>query len=205
MRPLTDNTPKPLLRVDGRALIEWHLYALSKSGIVDIVINVAHLGEQIENALGDGSRYGVNISYSREASALETAGGIIQALPLLGRDDFIVVNGDIHTDFDFSGLVARKPPARGAHLVMVDTPDYKDKNDFYLGSEGVLSTESPGQALTYAGIARFTTAFFASLLDGKQALAPLLIDAMQLSRVSGEYYAGRWHDVGTPERLEQLQ
>jgi MurNAc alpha-1-phosphate uridylyltransferase len=198
MRPLTDSTPKPLLRIGGQMLIEHHVHALARAGISELVINHAHLGEQIVRALGDGSAYGVSIRYSPERdAALDTGGGIFNALPLLGEAPFLVVNADIWTDFDFSGL---PQDIEGlAHLVMVDNPPQHPEGDFSL-SEGRLSQQGPAM-LTYSGIGVYRTELFAGCSPGAFPLAPLLRAAMDQGRVTGEHFTGSWFDIGTPQRL----
>ena len=206
MRPLTDTVPKPLLQVGGKALIEWHLEALAMAGFRDIVINHAHLGAQIETALGDGSRYGVSIRYSPEGEALETAGGIANALPLLGEKPFLVVNGDVFCDYDFarlSHLACSLPPERLAHLVLVDNPVQHPAGDFYLANN--MLTEQGDAKLTFSGIGVYRPELFAGVVRGTKAkLAPLLHQAIEQGKVSGEHYRGRWVDVGTPARLKEL-
>ncbi len=200
MRPLTDNTPKPLLRVGGAYLIEYHLRALAKAGFETVVINHAHLGEQIEQALGDGSRYGLSIIYSPEGSALETGGGIFRALPLLGDEPFLVVNGDVWTDYPFERLKIQ--PLQLAHLILVDNPPQHTKGDFAL-QEGRV-TETEGERLTFSGIGIYRPELLAGCKPGAFPLAPILRRAMAAGQVSGERYQGRWFDIGTPERLAQL-
>jgi MurNAc alpha-1-phosphate uridylyltransferase len=200
MRPLTDTTPKPLLEAGSRRLIEYHIEALAAAGITDLVINHAHLGEQIEGALGQGERYGVRIRYSAEGTALETGGGIHRALPLLGPDPFLVVNGDIWTDYPFSRLPA--VPQGLAHLVLVDNPPHHRDGDFALSGGKVVPTGGP--RLTFAGIGLYRPELFAHCRPGRFPLAPLLREAMAEGRVSGEHYRGRWTDIGTPERLAAL-
>ncbi len=204
MRPLTDTTPKPLLEAGGKPLIVWHLEALAQAGIEEVVINHAWLGQQIEVALGDGSAYGVCIHYSPEKpEALETAGGIIQALPLLGRDPFLVINGDIWCDYPFASLVAQSlSPAFEAHLVMVDNPAHHSDGDFVL-NRGLLGAEGKPR-LTFSGIGVYSPSLFTGLPQGKRPLAPLLRVAMMETKVSGEYYSGQWFDIGAPARLQQL-
>ena len=201
MRPLTDNTPKPLLEVGGKALIEYHLLALKKAGIHDVIINHAWLGEQIELRLGNGEQYGLRIGYSPEVpEALETAGGIIQALQWLGSDPFIVINGDIWSDYPLQQLPGS--PDGLAHLVMVDNPLHNPQGDFCLINN---SLQAQGKAkLTYSGIGVYHPDLFAGLEAGKRPLAPLLKNAMDKKLVSGEHYHGRWYDIGTPERLTEL-
>lgn len=202
MRPLTDIVPKPLLKVAGKALIEYHIEALAKAGITELVINCAWLGQQLINKLGDGSRYGVSITYSDEGDeALETAGGIINALHLLGEKPFIVVNGDIWCDYDFSRL--SEQPGGLAHLVMVANPEHNLKGDFSLGDDDKLQAEGES-ILTFSGIGVYHPRLFGGLPTGKQPLAPLLRQAMQQNKVTGEIHEGVWLDIGTPERLDEL-
>ena len=203
MRPLTDRTPKPLLVAGGKPLIVWHLERLAAAGFRDIVINHAHLGEQIEQALGDGAKWGVHIAYSPEPpGALETAGGIATALPLLGDAPFLVVNGDIYCDVDF-GRFSRSTVA-GAHLVMVANPAHHAGGDFSLDGERVIRAYGE-QTLTYAGIGIFSPAFFAGVQPGTiMKLRPLLDAAIAAGTLTGERFAGRWVDVGTPQRLAEL-
>lgn len=203
MRPLTDHTPKPLLPAGGKPLIAWHLERLAAAGFGDIVVNHAHLGAQIEAALGDGSRWGLAIRYSPEPpGALETAGGIANALPLLGDEPFLVVNGDIFCDWDFCR--ARDLSQRGAHLVMVANPSHHAGGDFGLEGDRVRFADA-GQTYTYAGIGVFSPAFFAAVPRGQPLkLRPLLDAAIAAGNLTGERHGGRWVDVGTPERLAQL-
>ncbi len=206
MRPLTDRTPKPLLEVKGKTLIEYHLEALAEAGIQEIIINHGWLGEQIPAALGDGSHYGVTIRYSAEPSeALETGGGILQALPLLGDDPFIVVNGDIFTDYPFERLL--QTPASSAHLVLVDNPPHHPHGDFVLEQSQIVGygAEEPRKKLTYSGIARFQPTFFEQARSGRFPLAPMLFAAVDYGVLQGEHYKGDWSDVGTPERLKWLE
>ena len=201
MRPLTDHTPKPLLRAGGKALIDWHIDALREAGFHELVINTAWLGEQIETALGDGGDRGVEIVYSREGTPLETAGGIRRALSLLGERPFAVINGDIWTDFDYRHL--RREPTGLAHLVLVDNPAHNPGGDFALADDGKV-TDNGAHRLTFAGIGVYRPALFQALADGEARLAPLLRDAMAEGRVSGEHHRGRWFDIGTPQRLDEL-
>jgi MurNAc alpha-1-phosphate uridylyltransferase len=201
MRPLTDATPKALLRVGGQTLIEHHVHALARAGITELVINHAHLGAQIVQALGDGAAYGVHIQYSAETgAALETGGGIFRALPLLGAAPFVVVNADIWTDYEFRCL----PQAiEGlAHLVMVDNPPQHPDGDFSL-SEGRLAQRGPAM-LTFSGIGVYRPDLFEGCAAGAFPLAPLLRRAMDAGRVTGEHYSGRWYDIGTPARLAAI-
>ncbi|MCB1734619.1 MAG: nucleotidyltransferase family protein [Gammaproteobacteria bacterium] len=202
MRPLTDATPKPLLRVGGRRLIEYHLLALAKAGVRDVVINTAHLAEQIPAALGDGSRYGVHIDYTVEPEgALETGGGIFNALPLLGPEPFLVVNGDVWTDVPIAPLL--QAPRGLAHLVMISNPPQHPNGDFALDDAGQVHADGACK-LTFSGIGVYVPAFFTGCVAGRFPLAPLLRGAMASGQVSGEHYRGAWHDIGTPERLAAL-
>ena len=198
MRPLTDHTPKPLLVAGGKPLIVHHLERLARSGFRDLVINHAHLGERIEAALGDGSRWGVHIAYSPEASALETGGGIFHALALLGPEPFLVVNGDVWTNLDFSHLALAA--GKLAHLVLVDNPPHHPRGDFHL--EGGLVQAMP--RLTFSGIGVYHPDLFRGCRPGAFPLAPLLRAAMAAGQVSGEHYRGLWLDIGTPQRLGDL-
>lgn len=214
MRPLTDHTPKPLLKAGGRSLIEYHIANLRRAGITELVINTAWLGEQLEAALGDGSALGVQIRWSRECAPLETAGGIRKALPLLGEAPFAVVNGDIWTDYPFQRLP--QTLAGDAHLVLVDNPPHHPQGDFLL-----FCNEAPlagggqvqdngaraapgGLMLTFSGIGVYRPELFAGLPEGAAPLAPLLRRAMAAGRVSGEHHRGHWFDIGTPQRLAAL-
>lgn len=206
MRPLTLHTPKPLLEVGGNPLIVWHIEKLQKVGVTEIVINTAWLGEKLANALGDGSQFGVKILWSHEGEGLETAGGIINALPLLGDEPFILVNGDVWTTMDFASLLDVQLGEQQAHLVLVENPPQHLKGDFIL-SNGLAYTfeqEQSGEALTYSGIAVLHPRMFAGLENGKRPLAPLLKQAMQQQQVLAEKMQAVWVDVGTPERLQQL-
>ena len=207
MRPLTDTLPKPLLTVGGKSLLVWHIENLAAAGVRHIVINHAHLGTLIEDRLGDGSALGVTIQYSREGVALETAGGIVLALPLLGDEPFLVVNGDIYCELDFAPLVARgalmKSNDAAAHLVLVDNPPHHPRGDFALAG-GEIRNEG-GARLTFSGIGLYCAQLFAGITPGeKAALAPLLRRAADAGAVTGEHFCGRWEDVGTPQRLAEL-
>jgi MurNAc alpha-1-phosphate uridylyltransferase len=203
MRPLTDLTPKPLLEVGGRALIEYHVEALVSAGFRELVINHSRLGHLIEKRLGDGSRYGASIRYSAEGEApLETGGGIFNALTLLGSGPFVVVNADIWTDFDFAALHRRRRPA-AAHVVLVPNPPHHPDGDFGL-SEGFLKTDLPGR-LTYSGIGVYHADLFRGCVRGRFPLAPLIRAAADRGEVTGELFPGTWIDVGTPERLSLLR
>ncbi len=203
MRPLTDTTPKPLLRVGGQALIGHAIAALRQAGITDLVINHAHLGQQIERALGDGSQLGVRLEYSPEPpGALDTGGGIVNALPRLGDAPFLVVNGDIWTDFPFASLV--RPFSAPAHLVLVDNPPHHPEGDFYLAG-GEVQDKGPGRRLTFSGIGVYSPDLFAGCRPERFPLVPLLRRAMERGEVSGEHYRGLWFDIGTPDRLAALE
>lgn len=202
MRPLTDSRPKPLLEVGGKPLIQYHLDALALAGIRDIVINLAWQGELIRGALGDGERFGVRIRYSEEPQgALETGGGILAALPLLGPDPFLVISGDIWTEFPLGSCIGRLAGADVAHFVLVPNPDFHAQGDFGLES-GRLLDRAPRH--TYANIGVLRADFFAGRLPGRFAVAPLMFDWIRQGRVSGELYWGRWHNLGTPTQLTQL-
>ncbi|WP_213881724.1 N-acetylmuramate alpha-1-phosphate uridylyltransferase MurU [Pseudomonas sp. dw_358] len=203
MRPLTLHTPKPMLPVGGSPLIEYHLRALAAAGFHEVVINHAWLGRQIEDGLGDGSRFGLHIQYSAEGEPLETAGGILKALPLLGAEPFVLVNGDVWTDYDFAAL---RVPLRGlAHLVLVDNPEHHPAGDFSLVEGQVRDVPHLDPRLTYAGLAVLTPELFHGCTPGVHKLAPLYRNAMALGQVSGEHYRGRWVDVGTHERLAEAE
>jgi MurNAc alpha-1-phosphate uridylyltransferase len=207
MRPLTDHTPKPLLQAGGKSLIYRHLDKLAGAGFARVVVNHAHLGAQIEAAVGDGSRWGLQVRFSPETEALETAGGIRKALPLLDAGSFAVVNGDVYSELDYGHLARaaqRLADAEDtAHLVLVDNPPHHPGGDFALHADRV---RGEGAAmLTFSGMGAYRAALFEPLEPGtRRALAPLLREQMALGRVSGEHYAGRWTDVGTPERLAEL-
>ncbi|WP_166365990.1 N-acetylmuramate alpha-1-phosphate uridylyltransferase MurU [Pseudomonas akapageensis] len=203
MRPLTLHTPKPLVRVGGVPLIEYHLRALHAAGFKEIVINHAWLGQQIEDYLGDGSRYGLQIRYSAEGEPLETGGGIFKALPLLGEEPFVLVNGDIWTDYDLGAL--RKPLAGLAHLVLVNNPQHHAVGDFSLVDGQVQDARPAVPSMTYSGIAVLHPRLFAKCQAGAFKLAPLLRQAMGKGQVSGEHFAGHWVDVGTHERLAEVE
>ncbi|MBI3344645.1 MAG: nucleotidyltransferase family protein [Gammaproteobacteria bacterium] len=217
MRPLTDHTPKALLTAGGERLIGYHIENLARAGIYEIIINHARLGEQIEHVLGDGSNFGVRIFYSPEGEqALETGGGIFNALSLLGAGPFIVVNADVWTDYPFAQLPA--DPEGFAHLVLVDNPPHHSDGDFALsagyvydhfpsppGESEARGAKPQGEArLTFSGIGVYRPELFAECKPGKFPLAPLLRQAMEKRQVTGEHYRGTWFDIGTPERLQQL-
>lgn len=207
MRPLTDHLPKPLLEAGGKPLIVWHVEKLAAAGFEQVVINHAHLGTLIERALGDGSRFGIPIVYSREVAALETAGGIANALPLLGAAPFAAVNADVFSAYDYAQLARAvaclAPPERLAHLVLIDNPGHHPEGDFALRGDEVVPD---GARLTFSGIAAYHPELFTGIVRGAKArLAPLLRGYIAARRVSGEHYRGRWHDIGTPERLAGLE
>ena len=203
MRPLTDARPKSLLCAGGKPLIVWQLEKLARAGFGEIVINHAYLGDQIEAALGDGARFGLSIRYSPESEALETAGGIARALPLLGTEPFLATNADIYSDYDFAALARLELRDRFAHLVLVDNPPQHPRGDFALAAAQVRETGA--QLLTFSGIGVYAPRLFGGIAPGaKLPLAPLLRKAMAAGRVSGEHFRGRWQDIGTAERLQAL-
>jgi len=207
MRPLTDRCPKPLLHAGGRALIEWHLARLAGAGFRRVVVNHAHLGAMIEQALGDGSRWGLSIAYSREPQALETAGGIANAMPLLGDGHFLVVNADIWCDFDFGRARTIAAQMRAASLlawcVLVDNPPQHPGGDFGIASGRLTAEGSP--RYTFSGIGVYAPSLFDGIARGSKApLAPLLREAIRRRRAGAERHPGRWVDVGTPQRLAEL-
>ena len=202
MRPLTDTTPKPLLPVAGKPLIEHHLLRLKAAGFTDIVINHAWLGAQIEAALGDGSRFGLSIRYSAEGMPpLETGGGVLRALPLLGDEPFLLMSSDIWIDHPLSSL--RDIAIERAHLVLVDNPPHHPSGDFALAGTGRVSENGDGQRLTYSGLAVLHPRLFDGCEAGAFPIRPLLVKAMAEGAVSGEHHRGQWLDVGTPQRLAQ--
>jgi len=202
LRPLTDHAPKPLLEAGGRPLIEHTIIALARAGFTGLVVNLAHLGGQIQSCLGDGSRLGVAIAYSHEGEeALETGGGIHHALPLLGEGPFLVVNGDLATDYPFARLHAR--PEGLAHLVLVENPAHHPRGDFALQGDGTLSATGEPRH-TFSGIGVYRPELFAACQPGKFPLAPLLREAMPKGLVSGELYQGFWMDIGTLGRLQEF-
>lgn len=206
MRPLTLYTPKPLLEVGGKPLIVWHIEKLKKIGVTEIVINSAWLADKLIGSLGDGSQFGVDIRWTREDEGLETAGGIINALPLLGIDPFILVNGDVWTTMDFEALRHIKLNDDLAHLVLVDNPKQHPEGDFTLfdGRAFTFDQDVTGENLTFSGVSVIHPKLFDGLEPGKRPLAPLLKQAMHNQKISGEKLKGAWVDVGTPERLLEL-
>jgi N-acetyl-alpha-D-muramate 1-phosphate uridylyltransferase len=208
MRPLTDQVPKPLLKVAGRSLIEWQVARLVAGGFRELVVNHSYLGAMIESALGDGARFGASIRYSHEPHALETAGGVVQALALLGDQPFAVVSADIHTEFDYATLLPRveaiagDPIGRVAHFVLVDNPDFHPDGDMALAG-GRVAREGP--RLTYANISIFHPAPFLELVPGTPVkLFPWAYRLVEAGRVTGERYAGSWDNIGTPDQLAAL-
>ena len=204
MLPLTETCPKPLLRVGGKPLLEHHILNLKEAGFTELVVNAAHLSEQIEAFCGDGSQWGVHIQVSVEPEPLETAGGIIQALPLLGDKSFAVVNGDIWCPFSFGLLRDVDLRPAGAHLVLVDNPEHNQAGDFSLDQGDVIQASEQKQVLTYSGIGVYSPAFFRGLPRGSRPLKPLLDAAIEKDLISGQHWVGAWEDVGTPERLAKL-
>jgi MurNAc alpha-1-phosphate uridylyltransferase len=214
MRPLTDDLPKPLLTIQSKSLLAWHLEALAKAKVKNVVINHAWLGKKIEAALGDGEQFGIHIQYSPEETALETAGGICQALPMIAPNDyFLVINGDVFSPnlsvvklLETASKMRQDPLRPLAHLLMVPNPVQHPEGDFYLQNSTVKSAQSTGaEKLTFSGIGIYHKDLFKNLEFGAPAkLAPLLRMAMEQNKVSGEKYLGPWHDVGTPQRLQEL-
>lgn len=208
MRPLTDRVPKPLLEAGGKALIEWQIEQLAEAGFQRFVINHAHLGSLIEQRLGDGARWGVRIYYSREREALETAGGIRYAMPLIAANAFAAVNSDVHTDYDYRRLASRLAAMENdagvqAHLILVSNPPHHPHGDFHF--EGGMPVPSGTRKLTFAGIGAYRAELFDPVSAGsRHPLAPLITRAIAAGRASGEHHQGMWFDIGTPERLRQL-
>lgn len=202
MRPLTDTLPKPLLEVKGKPLIVWHLEKLARNGFKEVVINIAHLGYMIPEYLGDGSKYGIKIFYSdeQEIGALESAGGIKKALPLLGDKPFLVVNGDVFTAYEFDSSFELKD--KKAHLILVPNPPHNPQGDFALKDDLVLN--SAKEMFTFSGIGYYHPSFFDGVALQKSPLAPLLRDSIERKSVSAEIFKNMWHDVGTPQRLEEI-
>lgn len=208
MKPLTDTIPKPLVEVAGSPLIKHHLNNLSLAGVSDFVVNHAHLGDKIIAMLQAYSEAHseVAIRFSPEPlGGLETAGGIIKALPILNTETFLVVNADVWTDYDFSLLANHGIGNNLAHLVLVDTPFYKKKHDFFLDEQGVVNEKNQGRGLTFAGISLLSRALFDGLDVERRPLPPLFREAIKKGKVTGEYFTGDWEDVGTVERLEKLR
>jgi len=204
LRPLTDALPKAMVCAGGKPLIAWHLERLAAAGYREAVINVSHLGERIVEALGDGERYGLRIAYSREREPLETAGGLAHARALLGEAPFLLVNADVYCEFDFAWLRGRSLGAGLGHLVLVPNPAHRSGGDFTL--EDAMIGNGAGPRYTYAGIAVMSPALVAGVAPGEKApLAPLLRAAAERRLLSGELYRGVWQDVGTRERLAELE
>ncbi len=204
LAPLTDHTPKPLIEVDGQSLIEHHINNLVNSGIKEIIVNVSYLAQHIEDKLGDGSRYRASIQYSREPQgALETGGGIVNALSLLDDEPFVAVNADIYTDYNFSYL----PPLDGdlAHLVLIENPKHNPHGDFSLDVKSKLCKRENKNAYTYSGIALYSPELFAGFKVSKYSIVPIIEQASKNNQISGTVYKGLWHDIGTTERLNLLQ
>lgn len=205
MLPLTESTPKPLLKVGKHSLIEHHLLALNRAGFVNIVINIAYLSEKIKQQLGDGSQFGLQIRYSDEQNtgALETAGGIKNALPLIDSDPFLVINADIYTDFDFTEIL--QPLDSDGRLILVGNPEHNPNGDFAIQNNSFLGDrEQDKDSYTFSGIALYQKALFATLDSGKQPLLPVFKTAIAQQKLEAQVYSGQWCDVGTPERLAQI-
>ncbi len=203
MRPLTDTTPKPLLLVAGKPIIQYTIEQLVRTGFTEIVINIAHLGQKIKDTLGTGAKFGASIAYSDEGhTALETAGGISNAMHLLGKETFLVVNGDIANEYDFSQLYNKKIAL--AHLVLIPNPPHHPEGDFHLSNKGEVS-EQGQRSLTYSGIGLYNPALFNNLKPGISKLGPLLRQVMPDNKVTGEEFKGFWLDIGTPERLNEME
>ena len=207
MRPLTDHLPKPLLPLAGKPLIEYHLEALSLVGVEEVVINVSYLAEQIVSALGDGSRWGLSIQYSHEREPLETGGGIARALPFLGEAPFLLVNGDVWTDFAFSNLISSLPADSDAHLLMVSNPEHNPEGDFALDGEHLALLGRSAVGFTYGGLAVIRPALISDYSTDHPVfpLREVFVDAIARGKLSGQLYEGGWCDVGTPQRLSQLE
>ena len=206
MRPLTDSLPKPLLLLGGKPLIAWHLEALARAGLAEVVVNLSWQGQALRAALGDGRQFGLRIQFSDEAAtALETGGGIFRALPLLGTDPFVVINGDIWSDFDHAqwAVIAQDlATTTHAHLVVVPNPRQHPQGDFAL-VRGAIQFDKP-QRFTFSGMGLYRPAFFFGCQDGKFPLLPLLRRAAEANALRGQIYQGAWHDIGTPQRLQEL-
>ena len=204
LRPLTDTTPKPLIEVRGKPLIVWHIENLARNGFKEIVINIAHLGHLIPKALGDGSTWGVKLYYSDEQKegALESAGGIKKALTFLGADDFLVVNADIFCEYEYDSSFSLAKD-KLAHLILVNNPPHNPTGDFAL--DGDLASNTKEQRYTFSGIGYYSPKLFDSLKENQKApLAPLLREAIERKKIGASLYDGLWHDIGTPERLDEI-
>ncbi|MCH1553234.1 MAG: nucleotidyltransferase family protein [Luminiphilus sp.] len=202
MRPLTEHCPKPLLTVNGSTLLERHIAALVTAGVSDIVINVSYLADQIIDFCDDGSRWGCSIEYSIENELLETAGGVIQALPMLGADPFFLVSADVLTDFDYRELAPHQLGSDWASLVLVPNPEHHPKGDFGLSAGRILQPAVQMDSFTYSGVGLVSSELFHSLEAGKRRIRPVFDRALESNRLQGRLWAGAWSDVGTPERLE---
>lgn len=199
MGRLTENTPKPLLKVGKYTLIEWQILRLQKAGFTQLVINLGYLGEQIADYLGTGERYGVTIEYSLEPQeGLETGGGVLQALPLLGEEPFVLTNADVFCDYPYE--ILRDKQVAGIHLVLVDTPEFKSQGDFSLEQDNLVL----GEQLTFAGISLVNPAIFEGCRSGFFPIAPLFRKAITTGKATAEHFCGQWFDVGTAERLAQV-
>lgn len=208
MRPLTDHTPKPLLPVGGKPLLQYHLEALCAAGVHEVVINLAWLGDQIRQFVGDGSSFGLAVRYSQEPEPLETGGAILQALPLLGEEPFLLLNGDVWSDYPLPSLIERSLPGRlDGHLVLVPNPDFHPAGDFGLDADGlILAGSADSERYTFAGISLVRPRLVAEYPQRrlKFPLLEALLLGIEYGRLSGEIYSGEWSDVGTPERLQTL-
>lgn len=208
MRPLTDHTPKPMLNVGGKPLLQYHLEALAANGIEEVVINLAYLGDQIRSFVGAGERFGVTVSYSPEPEPLETGGAILHALPLLGAEPFLMVNGDVWTDYDFAELIHKPLPAGiDGRLLLVPNPDFHPNGDFALSPEGLIMDEASEPRQTFAGISLLHPRLIAHYPERRRIfpLLEALKPAILAGRIEGRIHTGAWSDVGTPERLDQLK
>jgi MurNAc alpha-1-phosphate uridylyltransferase len=201
LAPLTHTTPKPMLTLAGKPLIQWQVEALARAGVEEVVINLHHLGEQISSHLADGSAFGVNIRYSREENLLETGGGIVNALPLLEHEPFWLLNGDIYTDFDFTTLPAQPAAPDLAHIVLTPTPDYRERGDFDYADGRVTRR---GQSYVYCGIAVLSPQLFEGMDLSHFSLRDLYFDLIENGRLSAQVHAGAWHDIGTVAQYQAL-
>lgn len=208
MRPLTDHLPKPLLEVGGKPLLQYHLEALQVAGVENVIINLAYLGEKIRAFVGDGSRFGLQVEYSVEPEPLETGGALLRALPLLGAESFLLINGDVWSEFSLASLIHRKlSPSQLGHLVLVPNPDFHPAGDFALADNGFLINDINTDRYTFAGISLLSPEIIRSYPDARDKfpLGEVLRYGINQKKLTGEVFAGRWSDVGTPERLLALQ
>lgn len=208
MRPLTDHLPKPLLEVGGKPLLQYHLEALQVAGVKNVIINLAYLGEKIRAFVGDGSRFGLRVEYSVEPEPLETGGALLQALPLLGTEPFLLINGDVWSEFSLASLLQRRlSPGQLGHLVLVPNPDFHPAGDFALAKDGFLINDANVARYTFAGISLLSPEIIRNYPDARSKfpLGEVLRYGIDQKKLSGEVFAGRWSDVGTPERLLALQ